>query len=262
MKKLLSSPLFCFLLLFFFSGCNAQDECFNARNQRRAFLSEYAVLMEQAFKEDISPISATKSTSGSDVKLRLCLPLDEVHASSFDVPEASSATTWGEIRDIVSEYSASLEISECPSDSDILIPVSYESTVSALQPMVENSRRYLYSIGMTDMDISEMIQEAETDESSLIPFTFALLEAEQQYYAMKEARHISILPRAYAVSWGDVGHCALQALGVDIIASLRLSGAKVWTKAALKSAFKAVAKRVVGPIGVAIFAIEFSICIS
>lgn len=52
----------------------------------------------------------------------------------------------------------------------------------------------------------------------------------------------------------------MHALGVDLLFSLGSSSATVWSMAAIKSAFKTVAKRMLGPIGVAIAVVDFGLC--
>jgi hypothetical protein len=47
--------------------------------------------------------------------------------------------------------------------------------------------------------------------------------------------------------------------GADALYSLSLSNASTWTYSAMKNAFKAVAKRFLGPIGVAVAVVSFGI---
>jgi len=50
------------------------------------------------------------------------------------------------------------------------------------------------------------------------------------------------------------------ALGVDAIWALGGSNAKSWSKSAIKKAFGSVAKRFLGPVGVAITVTSFGLC--
>lgn len=63
------------------------------------------------------------------------------------------------------------------------------------------------------------------------------------------------------MNWSPVGECALKAAGADILYALYQSTASVWTMAAIRTAFGTVAKKVLGPVGVTIAAIEFGWCI-
>ncbi|CAI8306156.1 MAG: Uncharacterised protein [Polaribacter sp. SA4-10] len=56
--------------------------------------------------------------------------------------------------------------------------------------------------------------------------------------------------------------CALIALGADALWALGGSAASAWTAAAMTRAFTAVAKRFLGPIGVAIAIVSFGICMA
>jgi len=63
-------------------------------------------------------------------------------------------------------------------------------------------------------------------------------------------------------SRADLKNCAMEALGLDVIAMLSQSNAKKWAKKAIKKAFKAVASKFLGPVGAAIAIIDFSICMA
>lgn len=63
------------------------------------------------------------------------------------------------------------------------------------------------------------------------------------------------------LTWGEVGRCAIEAIGVDAGWSLAPSAGTSWTYAALRTSFRNVASRFLGPIGVAIAVVEFSWCL-
>lgn len=63
------------------------------------------------------------------------------------------------------------------------------------------------------------------------------------------------------LTWGEVAECVAVGIGANAIWALGVSGASSWTAAALASAFSAVAKRFLGPIGVAIAVVSFSVCL-
>lgn len=64
------------------------------------------------------------------------------------------------------------------------------------------------------------------------------------------------------LTWGEVGNCALAAIGADALYSLAFSGASSWSMAALTTTFTGVAKRFLGPIGVGIAVVSFSLCLA
>lgn len=182
--------------------------------------------------------------------------------NGIEVPNYEAVTTLRDIERIVVEYGAQLSIVEDPTVSVDLIAVSEESIQDAIQPMIQQSKQYLYSLGLNDCDIAEMLEDADANESVLVPFSIALVESDIHYLAQSKTRRHSLIPTAYAaLTWGDACTCALEALGFDVILALDRSGASVLTKTAMKKALKTVAKRCVSYIGVAIFAIEFGICL-
>lgn len=247
-----------------FVGCGTQESEYEKFKQtKKEFFSDFVSLQKDAFKKDITPTSLTKSYNPNHTNLRAIFPIEGEYTGFSDLLEVDEVSTMQDLQNMASEYAVSFEVVESPGESDIIIPVSGESISEALNPMVLRSKQYLYSLGLTEYDIQEMVQEADSDESALIPFTLALIESESEYYAMREYRRFSLIPSAYADwDWQEIGSCALQALGFDIICSLRASAAKTWTKAAMKKAFKTVACKVIGPVGAAIFVIDFAICIA
>lgn len=60
----------------------------------------------------------------------------------------------------------------------------------------------------------------------------------------------------------DVLDCALAAIGADALWAFGGSSAVSWTAAAMTNAFSAIAKRFLGPVGVAIAVVSFGICIT
>ena len=127
------------------------------------------------------------------------------------------------------------------------IYVDVEAAEKALDPMVKQSKQWLYSKGMSENEIQTMLAEEGATESELVPFVMGCMEAEG-----------TVATRA--ISLEKAKHCALMALGFDFVSYLGNSGITTWGKAALKKAFKSVAKKALGPAGAAIALIEFGIC--
>jgi hypothetical protein len=63
-----------------------------------------------------------------------------------------------------------------------------------------------------------------------------------------------------APDWDDFIECGAIAIGADAIYALSQSTASTWSWAVIKKAFKTVAKKMLGPIGVAIAVISFTTC--
>ena len=136
--------------------------------------------------------------------------------------------------------------------------LSNEECMNALDPLIQESKEYLYNKGFSEVEIQEMLAENNVDESALVPFVSTLTE-EEQSQIVKNTQPIS---RKYVedIDWNKAGKCALNALGFDAIYALSQSTASQWSKRVLKQVFKTVAKKMVGPVGAAIAVIEFSIC--
>jgi hypothetical protein len=112
--------------------------------------------------------------------------------------------------------------------------------------------------GLTNGDIDVMVQEEGGQEVDLVPYAAALAE-----YESTGATGMNYLilfgNSAYAQ---NVLTCAAKALGVNALWALGGSNAAAWTKAGMKKAFGAVAKRALGPIGVAIAVVSFGLCMA
>lgn len=61
---------------------------------------------------------------------------------------------------------------------------------------------------------------------------------------------------------GGVLDCIVHALGADALILLGTSNTSTWSWPVLKRTFKSIAKRMLGPIGVAIAVIDFSLCMA
>lgn len=138
------------------------------------------------------------------------------------------------------------------------LTISEDESSLSLNSLVLDSKAYLYSKGFSESDIQTMLKENNADESALVPFVIALTEEEE--YQQSNPANNGNSSSDDAVDWDRAGRCSLHALGVDILTGLAQSSAKVWSKAAIKAAFKTLASKIVGPVGVAIFVIDFTLC--
>ena len=178
------------------------------------------------------------------------------------------------IQDICALHRLTAAEFECSnsSNSKYSIQVSETKVRQELSPMVNASRQYLYSKGISESDIQELLEENNADETVLS--VFALLLSEQEMRERISSNKISTAsfnplgffatPAYCARDKGRLSYafdCAIEALGVDIFFCLSSSRAVAWSKAAMNKTFKTVAKRVMGPIGVAIALGEFLWCL-
>ena len=161
------------------------------------------------------------------------------------------------IANLVTDYQG--EFSYAPSDNSIQFTVSLETVNTSLQPLISEAKTYLNARGLTNTDINEMLTEEGGQEVDLVPYAATLAKYEVSGDLAKTNTPNIFFSSAYAYE-PDVLTCVGAALGVNHLWALGGSNAKSWTKAAMKKAFGAVAKRVLGPIGVAIAVVSFGLC--
>lgn len=95
------------------------------------------------------------------------------------------------------------------------------------------------------------------DESSLLFYGSLAPDS-----PMDDGAFILAVNSTPGITAAEVGNCALIAIGADALYSLAFSGASSWGAAAMTKAFTSVAKRFLGPIGVAIAVVSFGLCIA
>lgn len=165
------------------------------------------------------------------------------------------------LTDLIHEADATVQYEPTPVNSQYELTVPVQQVISSLNPLVTESKQFLYSRGFTESDIQQMIQEENALETDLIPLVMAVTQAENSQVVVRNYMNYLPISSANALTWSEVGSCAMEALGADILFSLGQSTATVWSMAAIKTAFKTVAKRMLGPIGVAIAVVDFSWCL-
>lgn len=142
------------------------------------------------------------------------------------------------------------------------VPVNNEIEKS-LNPLVGDAKKYLETKGFTESEIQDMLKEENAENMDLIPLVMVIVQSEKNQQT--SYNYLNLFPinslQARSLDWSDVGHCAAHAIGVDILFSLGTSAAVTWSKAAIKKAFKTVAKRALGPIGAAIAVADFGFCL-
>lgn len=154
-------------------------------------------------------------------------------------------------------------LSNNPSDTSIIYTYSPTVINNSLNPLIEEAKDYLNARGMSDAEIAIMIAEENTVEYDLVPYVAALANYELSGSTAKTFDYQNLLiNKAYASDDPGFFHCAGVALGVDAIWALGGSAASSWTLASMKTVFKSVAKRFLGPIGVAIAVVTFALCMN
>ncbi|SDG41109.1 hypothetical protein [Psychroflexus sediminis] len=191
--------------------------------------------------------------------------------SEQDLTNTSFLNTINNLESLVQETNNNnLELSETYTlkEDEVVgtFAIQEESIHDALEPAIKEARRYLHGKGFTDQTINQMIIDEEGKEEDLVAFVMSLSELEnsQNSNSFSFNDYSSFLfNSAYAqeLTLAEAGTCAAIAIGADVLWALGGSSASSWTLPAMKKAFGAVAKRMLGPIGVAIAVVSFGICV-
>ena len=142
------------------------------------------------------------------------------------------------------------------------IEVPVQNIVTSLSPLVNESKQYLYTKGFTEQGIQQMIVEQGGTEQDLVPFVMSLTDIEHRQISVATNYSDFFVNSAYANKMNPYVKCALVAIGADVLWALGGSSASTWTMVAMKKAFGAVAKRLLGPIGVALAVVSFGVCLA
>ncbi len=172
------------------------------------------------------------------------------------ITEFSSNVTIQTLTNVLTNYGVSIDDS-VNTNADLTIQVASEPILTELQPLVVEAKNYLFAKGITNQQISDMLLEEGAEEIDLIPFVKTLTAVEQGQYAVNDIS-FPLINEAKALP--HYLECAIEALGFDALYALGASGASSWTWGTMKSVFKSVAKRFLGPIGVAVAVVSFTMC--
>lgn len=200
---------------------------------------------------------------------------DEIRA------EVSNIDNIGEMANFVYNMDAEIAYEPAPATpigDELMAVIPKPSVDSILKPLIPISKNYLKLKGFTDKDINDMLAENKVDEIYLVPFVMALARIEKAQiegeYNPNDVSDYSIsynqnIPNfffnsvsARELNANDFLSCAGKALGVDALWAIGTSGLKTWTVAAMKTAFKSVLPKFIGPAGVAITVITFGWCLA
>ena len=155
--------------------------------------------------------------------------------------------------------------------ADYVIHVSESAARKSLDPLVQESKQYLYSKGFTEKEIQDLLVECGADETDLVRIVLAISSEENSAneLAVRQTRSFNtfslLATPAYAQNWGKITRCTLQTLGVNELA-YAFASLKKFTKSAIisavKATFKTTAKRLLGPIGAIVAITEFGLCMA
>jgi len=269
MLALLTLNLFVVLCIFIFDSCKkAAYEKSDAKQANAKFIAAL-----ETNKKSIASVSfGSRSSSSTGTTARMVAPSGDDYVTTYlQYPEdgTSEPTPIQEINsiealaDVIQSDAAILQYEPTETNEMYPIDIPIESVTNSLQPLISEAKQYLYAKGFTDNDIQNMIIENEGSEEDLIPFVMSLTNIENNQQNVAHSFPNLFTNSAYAkeITWSEVGQCAMVAIGADILYALQGSTASSWTIPAMKKAFGAVAKRMLGPIGVAVAVVSFGLCL-
>ena len=140
--------------------------------------------------------------------------------------------------------------------------VPVEPIVTGLNPAVQEAKEYLYSKGLTEREIQTIITQENGTELDLIPLVMYMTVIEQDKPIAFDISSLFSTPAYAKLTTKDVLLCSAAAIGADILWALGISDTTKWSKKAITKAFGTVAKRFLGPIGVAIAVVSFGVCLT
>lgn len=174
--------------------------------------------------------------------------------SSTIIEDFSSNITLESLTYVLENYNAEI-FDTLVNNADVVFQMPENDIREMLNPLATDAVNYLLSKGATNQDILDLLEEEDCEKIDLIPFVKALVSIEQNQYAVKNIA----FPGITEANAGFLS-CGIAALGADALAALAHSSASSWTWGAMKSAFKSIAKKFLGPVGVAIAVVSFAVC--
>lgn len=166
-----------------------------------------------------------------------------------------------DLSNLIDNTDAIIQYDPTDTNSNYQLNVSVDAVTNSLNPLIIQAKNYLYTKGFTEQSIQNMLIEQNGKEEDLIPFVMSLTHIENGGQFANNY-NIPFVNFAYAkLDANDYIRCAGVAIVADVLWSLGSSSAASWTIGAMTKAFGAVAKRFLGPIGVAIAVVSFGVCI-
>lgn len=208
--------------------------------------------------ENFSTGNTTSSAYNDEVYLNIPSQVtDEIQYSYDNINSIQSLSNF------LIETDATIQYLPSETNCNYSLGINTQTVNVNLQPLVQDSKEFLYSKGFSEEEIQQMLLEENAPEIDLITLSMVIIENEMTYPIAKNSSDLFI-NSSYArdIDWGEVGHCAVHAIGIDLLFSLGSSGAVAWSRATIKAAFKKVASRMMGPIGVTIAVVDFGFCMA
>lgn len=247
-----------FIVAFVIQSCENSDVVYDSIAKNR-FLSSLDANRTSIGATSFAPTFGNGKAEVITIYLKLPGPVPTPAANKLD-----QIGSIDELYDAVHEYGATVQHQPSATNTKYQYDVVVDNVITSLNPVIAEAKQYLYSKGFTEAEIQQMITENHGEESDLVPFVMSLIDVENGKVSAMSSNYSDMLfnsAYAKAVDYKDYIDCALVAIGADVLISLGNSAGTAWTKAAMKKAFGAVAKRALGPVGAAIAAVSFGLCL-
>ncbi|RDC57149.1 hypothetical protein DU508_08140 [Pedobacter chinensis] len=167
-----------------------------------------------------------------------------------------------QLHELLYSTDGTLQYEPTNTNSNNSLIINVQAINDAIDPVILEAKQYLYAKGFTPGDITDMIAEHNGTQQDLVPFVIGLTYAESQAPQEITRNYNPFINTANAkLNANDYINCAMVALGADIIYALSQSTLSTWSIPLMKKAFGTVAKKVLGPIGVAITVVSFGVCL-
>lgn len=249
------------------TSCNEREEN-KLSPQTNSFLQFYSKNYKNLVTQNIVDAASNRNYSKTLEQESVVIYADFPQDTQKEIQAlCSEVKTPNDISTLHRETAVEFSYTKTPSTKDSIV-VNKIKVKQSIKPIIQESKTYLKSIGFSDKEIQDMLIENKSDESQLVTLVMLLVsnevkQTETAQSAIKDPLHLLFTP-IYAndnnILMRNVFDCGLEALGANVLVALGQSTAKTWSKAVIKSVFKTVAKKVVGPIGVAIAVVDFGLC--
>ena len=174
--------------------------------------------------------------------------------------------TTTDLLDMASGFGSDLSFVQDGTYTDSL-KISETEARNALRPLIDQSRTYLVTKGLTQLEITQALQEENLEETLIIPVASALAAEDASAPTVPNPNPVTMTMfdpfsnQAFAESnYSRAIRCAMEALGVDLVYMFRGQSITRISKALFKRALKVVASKILGPASVLIVMVDFGLC--
>lgn len=239
------------------------------------FKDEFSQQLPSLFSADMSPENdalSVRSVNSLGLSANKKVYVEMANAKSIQETGLTKVSSLKDVGHLITEEAANFSFE--PTDYTVdSFELSEIKANEALQPLIQASKTYLYSLSFSEWELQDMLAECGGMECDLVLLVLGLVavnENENQEYQLAPFVPAGFVPIGEnetvspLLNWHDVLDCAMEAIGADVVYALvaaKPNVACVWTKKAIKKLMTGVAKRMLGPVGAIIALGEFSYCL-